>query len=209
MLPRTARARSVDVAVSRDDGDVDTFYAKNRREWRAWLSKNHKTANEIWLVYYRKETGKPRVSYNDAVEEALCYGWIDSIIRKVDDERFAQKFSPRRPKSVLSQMNRERVRKLIANKKMTKAGLAAIAHVYDPEDDEVDAFEVPKDILKELKSDKGTWRNFQSFPDEYKRIRVAWIDAARVRPEEFEKRLRYFLKMTKQGKRFGYVKEMR
>jgi uncharacterized protein YdeI (YjbR/CyaY-like superfamily) len=195
--------------VSRDDGDVDTFYAKNRREWRAWLSKNHMTANEIWLVYYRKETGKPRVSYNDAVEEALCYGWIDSIIRTVDDERFAQKFSPRRPKSVLSQMNRERVRKLIANKKMTKAGLDAIAHVFDPAADEVDAFEVPKDILKELEADEDTWRNFESFPDEYKRIRVAWIDAARVRPEEFEKRLRHFLKMTKQGKRFGYVKEMR
>lgn len=188
---------------------MKTFYAKDRKTWRQWLSKNHETADEIWLVYYRKETGKPRIAYNDAVEEALCYGWIDSIVRKVDDERFAQRFSPRKPKSVLSQMNRERVRKLIANKKMTKAGLAAIAHVFDPATDAVDDFVVPPDILRRIKADKETWTNFETFPDEYKRIRVAWIDAARVRSEEFEKRLAHFLKMTKQGKRFGYVKEMR
>ena len=188
---------------------MKTFYAKDRATWRRWLSKHHETADEIWLVYYRKATGKPRVSYNDAVEEALCYGWIDSIVRKVDDERFAQRFSPRKPKSVLSQMNRERVRKLIANKKMTKAGLAAIAHVFDPATDPDERFVVPRDILQELKADKDVWRNFQAFPDEYKRIRVAWIDAARARPEEFEKRLRHFVKKTKQNKRFGYVKEMR
>jgi uncharacterized protein YdeI (YjbR/CyaY-like superfamily) len=188
---------------------VKTFYAKDRKVWRQWLSKHHKTADEIWLVYYRAATGKPRVAYNDAVEEALCYGWIDSIVRKIDDERFAQRFSPRKPKSVLSQMNRERVRQLIANKKMTKAGLAAIAHVFDAKTDAAEDFVVPKDILAAIKSDAEAWKHFRSFPDEYKRIRVAWIDGARVRPDEFEKRLRHFLKMTKQGKRFGWVKEMR
>jgi uncharacterized protein YdeI (YjbR/CyaY-like superfamily) len=188
---------------------VKTFYAKDRKTWRRWLSKHHKTADEIWLVYYRKDSGKPRIPYNDAVEEALCYGWIDSIVRKVDDERFAQRFSPRKPKSVLSQMNRERVRKLIARKKMTKAGLAAIAHVFDPQTDAADDFVVPADILKRIKSDAETWRNFQALPDEYTRIRIAYIDGARKRQDEFEKRLGHFLKMTKQGKRFGWVKEMR
>jgi uncharacterized protein YdeI (YjbR/CyaY-like superfamily) len=188
---------------------VKTFYAKDRKIWRRWLANHHKTTDEIWLVYYRKETGKPRVSYNDAVEEALCYGWIDSILHKIDDERFCQRFSPRRPKSGLSQMNRERVRRLIKQKKMTKSGLAAIAHVFDPATDDTDDFTIPPDILKAIKADTQTWKHFQSLPDEYKRIRIGWIDGSRRRPDVFETRLRYFLRLTKQGKRFGYVKEMR
>lgn len=109
----------------------ETLYAKNRREWRAWLSRHHKTAPEIWLIYYKKSSGKPRIPYNHAVEEALCYGWIDSLTKPVDGERWAQRFSPRRPTSRLSEMNRERVRRLIKAKRMTKAGLAKIAHVFD------------------------------------------------------------------------------
>src|SRR5919106_655260 len=111
---------------------MKTLYTADRREWRRWLRQNHRNEPEIWLVYYRKDSGKPRISYNDAVEEALCFGWIDSVLRKIDDERFAQRFSPRRPTSALSQMNRERIRKLIGQKKMTKAGLDAIAHAFDP-----------------------------------------------------------------------------
>src|SRR2546425_13099589 len=89
-----------------------TYYTKNRRGWRAWLAKHHRTAPEIWLIYYKKDSGKPRIPYNDAVEEALCYGWIDSILKPVDADRYAQRFSPRRPRSRLSEMNRERVRRL-------------------------------------------------------------------------------------------------
>ena len=88
-----------------------TLYAKNRREWRAWLAKHHRAAPEIWLIYYKKESGKPRIPYNHAVEEALCYGWIDSILKPVDARRYAQRFSPRRSTSRLSEMNRERVRR--------------------------------------------------------------------------------------------------
>src|SRR5881628_722204 len=93
-----------------------TFYARNRREWRAWLARHHKTAPEIWLIYYKKHSGKPRIPYNHAVDEALC-------------------FSPRRPTSRLSDMNRERVRRLIASGRMTKAGLAAIEHAFDRKKD--------------------------------------------------------------------------
>src|SRR6266571_892670 len=99
-----------------------TFYAKNRREWRAWLAKHHRLAPEIWLIYYKKESGRPRIPYNDAVEEALCYGWIDSILKPIDARRYAQRFSPRRPTSRLSEMNRERVRRLIAAGRMTASG---------------------------------------------------------------------------------------
>jgi len=85
-----------------------TLYAKSRKEWRAWLSKHHRAAPEIWLVYYKKHSGKPRIPYNHAVEEALCYGWIDGIVKPIDAVRWTQRFSPRRSTSRLSAMNRER-----------------------------------------------------------------------------------------------------
>src|SRR5213596_4263102 len=112
-----------------------TLYVKDRRQWRAWLARHHETAPEIWLIYYKKDSGKPRIPYNDAVEEALCYGWIDSILKPIDARRYAQRFSPRRPTSVLSAMNRERVRRLITAKRMTKAGLASISHAFDHKKD--------------------------------------------------------------------------
>ena len=176
-----------------------TFYAKNRKEWRAWLAQHHNTAREIWLIYYKKESGKPRIPYNDAVEEALCYGWIDSILKPIDSKKYAQRYSPRKKTSRLSDMNRERVRRLIKSRRMTKAGLDAIAHAPK----QGAAF--PPDILARLKQDPETWRNFQRFPASYKRIRIGWIDAARHRKVAFEQRLNYFLKMTKQNKRFGMV----
>src|SRR5881396_1085144 len=105
-----------------------TFYAKNRKEWRAWLAQHHRAAPEIWLVYYKKDSGKPRIPYNHAVEEALCYGWIDSLLKPIDAVCYAQRFSPRRPTSRLSAMNRERVRRLIASGRMTRFGLESIKH---------------------------------------------------------------------------------
>lgn len=187
---------------------MKTFYARNRTEWRRWLRANHRTEAEVWFVFYRKHTGKPSLSYNDAVEEALCYGWIDSVNRKLDDERYAQRFSPRKPRSAFSEMNRQRVDKLIKQRKMTKAGLAAIAHAYTPKEP-TKRFVVPPDILEALKADPAAWKNYSRFPAPYRRIRIGYIDAARNRPEEFRKRLRHFLKMTAQNKRFGWVKEMR
>lgn len=103
------------------------LYVKTRKEWREWLEKNHKTEPEIWLVYYRKITGKSRISYNDAVEEALCFGWIDSIEKGIDKERFAQRFTPRKPKSQWSVSNKERVRRLIELGKMTPAGMTVFS----------------------------------------------------------------------------------
>jgi uncharacterized protein YdeI (YjbR/CyaY-like superfamily) len=183
-----------------------TFYTPDRKAWRAWLAKHHKTAPEIWLVYYKKGSGKPRIPYNHAVEEALCYGWIDSILKPIDGRRYAQRFSPRRPTSVLSAMNRERVRRLIKAKRMTKAGLASIAHAFDHKKEARAApAVVPADILARLKRNPTAWRHFQRFPASYKRIRLGWIDAARHSRVAFEQRLAYFLRMTAQNKRFGMV----
>ena len=187
-----------------------TLYVKNRKGWRAWLKKNHKTAPEIWLLYYKKGSGKPRISYDAAVLEALAFGWIDSTAKKIDEERFAQRFSPRRKTSQLSQMNKERVRELIAQKKMTTAGLAAIAHVYDPKTDKKEKFTMPPGILKALKADKDAWKNFQKMPGSYKRIRVAYIESRKRHGVAiYQTALKYFVKMTAQNKRIGFVKERR
>jgi len=184
-----------------------TVYAKNRREWRAWLAKHHTTAPEIWLIYYKKHSGKPRVAYNDAVDEALCYGWIDSTLKPIDADCYAQRFSPRRPTSRLSAMNRERVRRLIDARRMTNAGLERIKHVFDRTQDtkQRPKWQLPPDIRKRLERDPTTWKHFQRFPESYKRIRIGWIAAARHRKEVFEQRLTYFLKMTARNKRFGMV----
>jgi len=177
------------------------LYVTNRQAWRAWLAKNGAKQKEIWLVYYNKASGKPRSPYNDAVEEALCYGWIDSIVKKIDGERFAQRFTPRRKGSRLSQMNKERVKILVKKHRMTKAGLAAAGNVHE------DNFSIPPAILKALKADKLAWKHFQAFPPHYQRIRVAYIhDTKRVRPVEYKKRLAHFLKKTRQNKRFGMIR---
>lgn len=186
-----------------------TLYVTDRKSWRDWLSKHSQNESEIWLIYYRKETGKQRISYNDAVEEALCFGWIDSTIKNLDSERFTQRFSVRRKTSVLSQMNKERIRKLILQKKMTKAGLLAIAHVFDPEKDAGEQLVIPSDILKPLKANRQVWKNFQAFPEEYKRIRIAFIESRKRHGKDlFEKSLNHFIEMTAKNKRFGFVKEM-
>ena len=188
---------------------LNLLYVTNRKDWRAWLAKHHKSESEIWLVYYKKSSGKDRIAYNDAVEEALCYGWIDSTVKKIDTERFAQRFTPRRPKSALSELNKERVKKLIPKKKMTKAGLTAIAHVFNPETYRTDDFTIAPDILKFIKKDKQAWANFQKFPESYKRIRIGYLESRRRHGDEaLQKSLRYFVKMTAQNKRIGFVKEM-
>lgn len=179
------------------------LYVASRSQWRSWLRTNHKTAKEIWLIYYKKNSEKPRIPYNDAVEEALCFGWIDSIVKAIDDKKYAQRYSPRKPGSKLSAMNRERVRRLIRQKRMTPAGLAAIQHAFKPTTN--DELNIPTDIIRRLKSNRTTWKNFQNFPESYKRIRIGWIEGARRRPEVFKQRLDYFVNMTRENKKFGMV----
>jgi uncharacterized protein YdeI (YjbR/CyaY-like superfamily) len=188
----------------------NTLYVTNRKNWRKWLSKNHNNQKEVWLIYYRKETGKPRISYDDAVLEALCFGWIDSTVKKIDIERFAQRFSPRKPISSLSQMNRERIRELIKEKKMTKWGLKAIVHVFNPEKAETNKLVIPQDIYKALRTNKDAWKYFQKMPLSYKRIRIAYIETRKRHSMDiYKKSLNHFIKMTAQNKRIGFVRERR
>jgi uncharacterized protein YdeI (YjbR/CyaY-like superfamily) len=175
-----------------------TLYIPNRKTWREWLRENHRKEKEIWLVYYRKDTGKPRIAYNDAVEEALCFGWIDSTVKKIDKDRFAQRFSPRNPRSGYSQTNKERLQKLITQGQVPENVLADLGDI-DPE-----KYIFPTDIMKLLQAKKQAYENFKKYSAPYQRIRVAYIDSARQRPVEFRKRLDHFLRLTENNKQFGF-----
>ena len=175
-----------------------TLYITNRKDWRNWLKQNYKTEKEIWLVYPKKATGKPRIEYNDAVEEALCFGWIDSIQKKLAEDHTVQRFSPRKPKAKYSQANIERLRSLVAAKKVVKDVVDSLGDILNEE------FVIPSDIMEAIKANKEAWKNFQKFSDAYIRIRIAFIDGARKRPEEFQKRLRHFIEMTEKDKMFGF-----
>ena len=182
-----------------------TLYVANRKDWRSWLAKNSGKEKEIWLIYYRKSSSKPRIPYNDAVEEALCFGWIDSNLKGINEQKFAQRFTPRKATSALSEMNKERIRRLIKEKKMTPAGLKAISKVFDKSKDE--KLKIAPDILKALKADRQAWKNFQKFPEGYKKVRIGFIESRRRHGDAvFQKSLLHFIKITAKNKKFGLVK---
>ena len=180
---------------------MKTLYVTKREDWHEWLEKNHSSEKEIWLVYYRKASGKPRISYDDALEEALAFGWIDSIQKGIDSERFAQRFSPRKKGSTWSEANKERARRLIKEGGMAPAGTAALGDALKEE-----KVVLKEDILSALKGNKEAWKNYKRFSEAYRRVRIGWIEAARKRPEEFRKRRDYFIRMTEGNKLFGRVR---
>jgi len=178
--------------------EVKTLYVSNRNDWRDWLKNNFKTVKEIWLIYPHKNTGKSKILYNDAVEEALCFGWIDSTVRMLDEDNSMQRFTPRNPKSAFSQPNKERIKWLLKNGQLHPSVLETAQKLQN------EKFVFPEDILKKLKSDKTVWANYNKFPDTYKRIRISYIDSARERPDEFEKRIQNFMRKTKENKQIGF-----
>ena len=164
---------------------------------------NHQTKSEIWLQRYKKASGKPCITYDELVEECLCFGWIDGIVKKYDEESNVQRITPRRKKSFLSELNRQRVWKLQKSGLITPAGLAAIEGKIGSPDD---PFEIPDWIAEQLQADPIVWKNFQNFSHFYKRLKVGWIsEAGPRRPEEGQRRLNYLIKMTSKGKMYGTV----
>lgn len=179
-------------------------YFENREEWRKWLADNFDTANEIWFVFPLKSSEKKSILYNDAVEEALCFGWIDSTIKSLDKEHKIQRFTPRNPKSTYSQANKERLKWLLENKMIHPTLEDKIQNILS------EPFVFPNDIIDKLKEDETVWKNYQCFSEPYKRIRIAYIEAARLRLEEFEKRLNYFICKTRENKKirgFGGIEK--
>ena len=173
---------------------LTTLYVSDRKAWRTWLGKNFDKEKDVWLIYPKKSSGKPRIQYNDAVEEALCFGWIDSTVKSFDKESSIQRFSPRNPKSTFSQANKERLKWLLKNEMLHRSILETAKEVV------IEEFIFPSDIVDAIKHDTIAWKNYTKFPDSYKRIRVAYIKSARKRPKEFEKRLSNFIEKTKKNK---------
>jgi len=177
---------------------TETLYAPDRAAWRAWLEANHTEAREIWLVLFRKDADQPSVVYVEAVEEALCFGWIDGITKALDDQRRVQRFTPRRPKGNWTELNKERARRMIAAGLMTEAGYAILPDLSP------DGFAIAPDILAALQADPMTWANFQAFSDLYQRVRISTIEEQRTRnPDEFQRRLARFLEKTSRNEQFG------
>jgi uncharacterized protein YdeI (YjbR/CyaY-like superfamily) len=186
-----------------------TLYVKNRDEWRRWLQKNHHSENEIWLIYYKKHSGKPRIPYNDAVEEALCFGWIDSLVKTIDHEKYMQKYTPRKQNSVWSELNVKRCEKMIKEGKMAKTGFALIEEAqkngnWEKAYTDKKTFEPPKKLIQALKKSKTAWNNFNNFAPSYKNNYIAWVVTAK-REETKNKRIFEVVKRSEKNQKPGML----
>jgi uncharacterized protein YdeI (YjbR/CyaY-like superfamily) len=182
-----------------------TLHVTKRDAWRAWLAEHHASETEIWLIFHKKHSGQPRVSYDDAVEEALCFGWVDSIVKRIDDDKYAQKFSPRRDWTKWSESNKKRMLQLIADGRMTKAGTAqldlAVLREPPPAKPSKDA-PLPRFVKQALMASPKAWEFFQGLAPSYRRDYLAWIMDAK-KEETRQRRLREAVSLLEQNKKLG------
>ena len=171
------------------------LHIKTRREWRRWLAENHDREKDgIWLVFHKKKTGKTSLEYDESVEEALCFGWIDSIIRKIDDDKYCRKFTPRKDDSQWSKANKKRVEDLIRNGTMTEFGLAKVEAAkrsgrWEMDPRPVISMEAPPELSRALARNKRAKAFFDELAPTYRKQFIAWIATAK-RTETKAKRVR-------------------
>lgn len=177
---------------------INILKAKNREELRLWLENNYETQKECWVIAKR---GRPQNDdtfwYIDAVEEALCFGWIDSTVKKLDNGITIQRLSPRKKGSIWSELNKERCRRMEKLGKMTQAGKKVLPDMSEK------GFNIDIDILEELKKDEIVWANFHKFPSLYQRVRIDTIQIKKKNPQLFQKRLEKLIENTKKGIMYG------
>ncbi len=182
-----------------------TTTAASRSEWRAWLEQHHATEREVWLVYAKKGCGKPSITYLESLEEALCFGWIDSLIQRIDDEKYARKFSPRRAGSKWSELNKHLVAKLVREGRMTEAGLAKVDFNL-PQADAPRPKRPPPTLPGWLKAGLTTnpkaWENFNRLPPSHRRAYIGWISDAK-KEETRQRRIREAIRMLEKNERLG------
>ena len=181
--------------------ELITLELPSREQWRAWLAKNHALSSGVWLVFYKRHTGMKSILCEDAVREALCFGWIDSLIKRLDDDRYALKVTPRRTTSKWSDINRRRWAELKAAGLLTSAGLAAAPtnNTYAPRPVIPD---LPVYIAKALRANARAWEFFRELAPTYRRDFVVWIHTAK-RPETRARRIRESISMLAAGKKLG------
>ncbi len=182
---------------------MKTLYCKDRREWRAWLKTNGESSDEVWLRYYKKNSAKQGILYEDSVEEALCFGWIDGKIKRVDEEQCARRFTPRKPGSQWSASNLSRVKKLLQEGRMTAAGFAAFrARRLRKPAPQVARF--PADVENQFKKQSRAWDNFSRFPAFYRRMTARWVASAK-REETRSKRLNQLITLSARNERMKFM----
>lgn len=182
-------------------------HCTTREEWRNWLQNHHSSHTEVWLHYYKKHTGLQSVSYRESVEEALCFGWIDGLKRRVDDQRYTHRFTPRKANSKWSPLNIQLAEKLITEGKMTRAGLSAFENriAYDEEFLEKrkqSEMPVPEEFKEALENSRKAQAHFQSMAPGYRKQYLGWITAAK-RAETRSKRITETIRMLEQNKKPG------
>jgi uncharacterized protein YdeI (YjbR/CyaY-like superfamily) len=182
-------------------------YVKTRAEWRNWLRRNHDENSGIWLVFYKKHTGEPTLDYDAVVEEALCFGWIDSIIKKLDDQRYARKLTPRRPGSRWSELNKRRVAKLMREGLMVASGIARVEEakksgLWEESDRPEISSEIPLELLRALAKNKKARMFFDQLASTYQKHFIAWISAAK-RQDTKKRRVAESIALLEQGRRLG------
>ncbi|MBW4465931.1 MAG: YdeI/OmpD-associated family protein [Pegethrix bostrychoides GSE-TBD4-15B] len=174
---------------------ANTIKPKDRSAWREWLDKYHQTLTEIWLLSDDRPEA-PTVTYLDAVEEAICFGWIDGIQKRFSTCELAQRFTPRKQKSNWTELNKERARRLMRLGLITESGRAALPDLNVQ-------FIVAEDIIEALRAKPGAWSNFLEFPDLYRRVRIGYIEEMHKNPNEFDRRLQNFVSKTADNRMFG------
>ena len=182
-------------------GDLITLDVRTRQAWRRWLARHHATSPGIWLVRHKQHTGITAMPYDDFVREALCFGWIDSLVKRLDDDRFAIKVTPRKPASRWSAINRKRWKALEAAGQLAAAGLAAAPtrNTYAPHRP---IPQLPSYIARAFKTNPGAWQYFQALAPTYRRDFVVWIHIAK-RAETREGRIRESIRLLSSGKKLG------
>ena len=183
------------------------LYTTNRSQWRDWLSRHHATETGVWLIFYKKGTSKPTIQYEEAVEEALCFGWIDSIIKRIDAAKYARKFTPRKDRSNWSELNKKRAAKMIKEGKMTDIGLSKIraakkTGLWDQDARPQISFGVPPEFAGALARNKKANENFDKLAASYRRHYIGWIAAAK-RPETKKRRIDESIALLEKGKKLG------
>lgn len=169
--------------MNKKQKDIETFCPTSRQEWRQWLQENHSSKSSVWLVQYKKKSARPSISWNEAVDEALCFGWIDSIRKTLDEEKFIQFFSKRKPNGTWSKVNKEKMTQLIQNKLMATAGFESIKKAKQNGSwtilDEVEELLIPKDLEEEFKSRDGSKDFFLSLSKSVRKAMLQWIVMAK------------------------------
>ncbi len=187
---------------------MKTIELKDRAAWRAWLAENHDQENEIWLIYYKKGTGIPCIEYLDSLDEALCFGWVDSLIKKIDEQKYVRKFTPRKDESKWSLVNKRRVEQLIQAGLMTEHGLKKVeaakqsgsweSPVQKPKLD----FEMPAEFSQALQNSPQAAAVYNNLAPSHQKQYLAWIITAK-RPETRAKRIAESIQMLAEGKKLG------